>query len=98
MDRFSHWHGMLQNSRTVRSVMRKYAETFAAVRNVLPNDVQEALASEDIQAAAVISLQAEIRDQGSSELGKLLHEIAHVYAAAAVRLAKINREPLAPAP
>ena len=100
MSQLARWQGMLQKTHTeeaVQGVMREYAATFSAILEVLPEDIRVGLASDDIQTAAVTALQAEMRHQGTSDLGKLLHEIAHVYAAAAVRLAKIKRDPLAPA-
>lgn len=81
----------------VRKTLDAYVATLVPVMTALPDDVRNALASDDIQGAAVTMLHAEMRQHGEGDLAGLLHEIAHTYAAAAVRLAKIRREPLTPA-
>jgi len=100
MHRFVRWRETLQAAHTehdIRKAVDAYVETLGPVLNVLPEDVRAALTSEDIQTSAVVMLHAEMRQHGESDLAQLLHEIGHTYAAAAVRLAKIRREPLTPA-
>lgn len=99
MHRFARWREALQAAHTeqdVRKALEAYVATLAPVLGVLPEDVRSALDSDDIQGSAVTLLQAEMRQRETDELSQLLHEIAHTYAAASVRLAKIRREPLTP--
>lgn len=97
MHRFHRWREVLlatTDEESVRRVMRDYAGTLAPVVPSLPEDCQRALKEDDIQSAAVTLLQSEVRFDGPDEVRKLLHEIAHTYAAAALRLTALNRGPV----
>lgn len=90
MHRFKKWRDALQvaaSQRSVTRVMRDYARALPAdVRATLPADCQYALDDPiDVQEAAVTLVQAELAYTGSGSETDLLHEIAHTFAAAAVR-------------
>lgn len=101
MHRFQRWRDIIQGVRdedSLRRTLRDYVATVGpAVISTLPPDCQRALADDDIQAAAVTLLQSELAFNGEQVIAELLHEIAHTYAAASVRLTRLNREPLTPA-
>lgn len=67
--------------------MRDYVHALPAdVRRALPVDCQLALSEPiDVQEAALILVQAELADVGRGREQAELHEIAHTFAAAAVR-------------
>ena len=72
--------------------MREYVTVLdPSIVASLPADCQAALQDPDIQSAAVALLQCELRFAGGDEMQQLLHEIAHTYAAAAIRLTAINK-------
>jgi hypothetical protein len=88
--RFETWRDALQGARSrtgVDRVMRGYAHALpTAVRAILPGDCQAALSEPiDVQAAAVALVQAELALTGPSPQHEMLHEVAHTFAAAAVR-------------
>lgn len=90
MHRFQKWRDALQvaaSQRSVTRVMRDYARALpAAVRATLPEACQYALDDPiDVQEAAVTLVQAELAYTGTDGETELLHEIAHTFAAAAVR-------------
>ena len=100
MHRFERWRNALQVAHTeadVQNAMADYVRALGATIAALPSDAQTALMEQDIQSAAVTLLMVEMRHNGTDGVGELLHEIAHTYAAASVRLTKIKREPLTPA-
>jgi hypothetical protein len=77
---------------SIKSVMRDYRDTLErTVLKLLPGDCQQALKEPDIQAAAVALLHCEMRFKGSEDVRELLHEIAHTYAAAALRVTALHR-------
>lgn len=98
MHRFHRWRDVLlatPDEASVRRVVGEYAGTLdPSVVSALPEDCQRALKEPDIQAAAVALLHCEMRFQGSDEVRALLHEIAHTYAAASLRLTALNRGPI----
>ena len=78
--------------------MREYVTVIdPLVLAELPEDCQTALRDSDLQAAAVTLLHCEMRFTGSDEMRQLLHEIAHTYAAASIRLTAISKGPAIPA-
>ena len=90
MHRFHNWRDALQvagSRRSVTRVMREYASKVPEdVRASLPEDCQFALTDPiDVQEAAVTLLRAELGPAGSGKDGEALHEIAHTFAAAALR-------------
>lgn len=90
MHRFQKWRDALQvavSQRSVTRVMREYAHALPAeVRATLPAECQYALDDPiDVQEAAVTLVQAELAHVGTARESELLHEIAHTFAAAAVR-------------
>ena len=99
MHRFHRWRELLDAAHTapaVEEVMRNYAATLAPVMEALPPECRRAIEFDDLQTAAVVLLHCELGYNGSAELQQTLHEIAHTYAAASLRLAKIRAEPVAP--
>jgi len=90
MHRFQTWRDALQvaaSQRSVTRVMREYARALPAeLRSTLPDACQYALTDPiDVQEAAVTLLRAELGPAGSGKDGEALHEIAHTFAAAALR-------------
>ena len=67
--------------------MREYVHALPdPVRLALPADCQFALSEPlDVQEAAVVLVQAELAEVGRGDGQAALHEVAHVFAAAAVR-------------
>jgi hypothetical protein len=101
MDRFLKWHELLQlapNVKAVNAIMRDYAHSLAPVAGTLPSECQQALAMADldVQAAAVLLLRAELAFQGSAEAREFLHEVAHTFASAAVRITLLHAKPVVP--
>jgi hypothetical protein len=90
MHRFQKWRDALQvaaSQRSVTRVMREYARSLPAhIRGTLSADCQYVLVEPiDVQVAAVTLLQAELAHTGTNPESELLHEIAHTFAAAALR-------------
>ena len=94
MYRFHHWRVQIQDARDERAVYRviqDYRLTIPPeIVESLPPECREAIDGRDLASAALTLLQSEMRFQGSSEATAGLHEIAHTYAAAAVRAAAIR--------
>ena len=90
MYRFHHWRVQIQDARDERAIIdvsRNYRQTLTpAMVASLPEECREALEKGDIPDAALKCLQAEMRCQDTPEVTALLHEVAHTYAAAAVRV------------
>ena len=100
MHRFQRWRQVLENAHTqadVERAIRDYAATLAPVLSALPAECKRAIEHENVQEAAVSLLHSELGYRGgSAETAQILHEIAHTYAAASLRLSRIKSEPLAP--
>jgi hypothetical protein len=90
MHRFQTWRDALQGAtsrRGVDKVMRDYVHALPPdIRRALPGECQLALSEPiDVQEAAVVLVQAELAEVGRGSEQAALHEIAHTFAAAAVR-------------
>jgi hypothetical protein len=102
MHSFQRWRDAIQlapDENTVVGVMRDYVSAFPpAVIEALPPGCRPAIAEmdEDIQGAAVTLLRVELAYRGGPVGGRLLHEIAHTFAAASVRLSHIREQSNAP--
>ena len=90
MHRFHHWRVQIEDARdqrTLARVIQDYRLTLTpAMVKSLPVECREAVERNDIPDVALKCLEAEMRCQGTPELTNLLHEVAHTYAAAAVKL------------
>ena len=90
MHRFHHWRVQIEDSRDERDLARiiqDYRLTLTpAMVESLPPECRDAIDGNDISHTALKCLQAEMRCRDTSELTDLLHEVAHTYAAAAVKL------------
>lgn len=101
MHRFMQWREVLQlapNVKAVKAIMRDYIDSLRPIVGTLPIACQKAMLAEDldVQAAAVTLLHEELRFQGSEEARNLLHEIAHTFASAAVRITLLYAKPGVP--
>jgi hypothetical protein len=94
MHKFQKWRDALQiapNEHTVTGVMRDYlAGIDPGALAKLPAECREALASDDIQSAAVALLHSELTYRGDPDLGEILHEVAHTFAVASVRISRLR--------
>jgi hypothetical protein len=94
MDRPNQWHELLllaTSVTTVREIMRDYVRALGPLVEALPPTCREALQQDtDIQEAAVALLHCEMRFQGSDEEREFLHELAHTFASAAVRITVLH--------
>jgi len=88
---------MLQTATSVSAVnaiMQDYILTLQFVLGELPRDCRDALGKDlDVQSTAVTLLHAELHFQGSEEARELLHEAAHMFASAAVRIVQLQPHP-----
>ena len=97
MHRFERWREALHDApseKTIAQLIQDYVSFIpAADRDGLPPKCQQVLAqpTADIRQSAVALLECELayRDE-NAQTGVLLHEIAHTFAAAAVRLAQLS--------
>jgi len=101
MHRFQKWREALQlapDANTVQGIVRDYVEAIRPIAGVLPEDCARVLLQADlnIQSAAVTLLQAELRAGGDEEQRELLHEIAHTFAAASVRITLLHPRATSP--
>jgi len=84
MYRFQRWREALQlapDAKTVHALMRDYLVSIGPMLALLPPACRHAIeGGPDLQAAAVLLLQEELRFQGPAEDQELLHEIAHTFA------------------
>ena len=94
MHRFHHWRVRIQDARTERAiaqVVQDYRLTLSpAMVESLPEPCREAVHNPDLASAAITLLQCETAFRGVPEVAALLHEIAHTFAAAAVKLAGLR--------
>jgi hypothetical protein len=104
MDRFPQWREAIQiapDTQVVKGVMQDYVASISPVLPLLPKGCREALQGEDldVQSIAVSLLREELRFDGPEDARSLLNDIAHTFAAAAVRITQLHPRPqLAPTP
>ena len=100
MHRFFRWRERLQaakDEKEIRAVIAEYLLTLEhGVVKAMPEPCQAALADGEVQECAVALLQAELMFDGPEEMRELLHEAAHTFAAASVRLSRLRMEPIVP--
>ena len=95
MHRFRNWREAIQSSQDPESVATLISEYVASIRRSDLDGLSERCrnvltdADGDIQAAAVTLLREELSFRGNAQLGAVLHEIAHTFAAASVRLGQL---------
>lgn len=100
MHRFQKWREALQaagTDRAVFEVMERYVDSLPfSVLEKLPPDCVLAITGHplDIQNAAVTVLQAELRLPADAETRDFLHEVAHTFAAAALRVTALSARPV----
>jgi len=101
MHRFYRWRERLKaarDEREVRGLIAEYLLTIdASVVKLMPTPCQEALAAGNVQECAIALLHAELMYSGPDDMRDLLHEAAHTFAAASVRLSRFGMEPIVPA-
>ena len=96
MYRFQKWRQAIQlapDAATVGSIVAEYLQCIVPSElTLLPPRCQAVLAMSppDIQGSAVVLLQEELAYSGDGETAALLHEIAHTFAAASIRLGQIH--------
>ena len=101
MHSFHRWRDILQtapDAATIHALAREYIVLVGPLMAALPADCRAALSTSElnVQEAAVTLLQAEAGFKGSDEARELLHEVAHTFAAASVRLAVLHTHSLPP--
>ena len=95
MHRFRNWREAIQASQDAEAVAALIGEYVASIRrsdlDALSDRCRRVLTDPeaDIPGAAVILLREELAFDGNHELGNVLHEIAHTFAAASVRLGQL---------
>ena len=96
MHKFEQWRDAIQaaaDRQAVATVMGQYVEAMApAVMAMLPPECQRALSDRDVQSAAITLLHCELAYRGDPATAEVLHEIAHTYAAASTRIARLGGE------
>ena len=100
--RFERWRDAIQaaaSPEALGQVMREYVRMVPpTLAGLLPPECQRALANTDLQDAAITLLHCELTYRGDPALADLLHEIAHTYAAASTRIARLAKDPYPRAP
>ena len=104
MHRFEKWRHSLMlapDAKSVAAIMAEYVKCFVpSDLAALPASCQAILTEpgSDLQGAAVQLLQEEMRYNGPEEARALLHEAAHTFAAASIRLGQLfgRGEPTVP--
>ena len=96
MHQFIHWKSALQGTATpaqVQAVMELYASRIAPGDKVgLPAACRSVLRDVDIASGAVTLIREELKYDGDAATASLLHEISHVFVAAADRIAFLESE------
>lgn len=96
MHRFQKWRDLIQaagSASAITELMEDYVSSLPpAVISTLPEECQRALEESDVQSAAVTLLHCELAYKGDPTIQDLLHEIAHTYAAASMRITRFGRE------
>jgi hypothetical protein len=94
MHGFKEWRQALlaaPDAAAVYAIVRDYVDAMRPFAAVLPGECRAALEQEpDIQSAAVSLLRAELRFDGPDDVRALMHDAAHTFASAAVRLTLLH--------
>jgi hypothetical protein len=97
MHRFERWRDVIQaapDERAIHGLMRDYVQVIPPILiAALPRECQRALGEPDIQSAAVTILHCELNYRGEPATAELLHEIAHTFAAASMRISRFGPKP-----
>jgi hypothetical protein len=97
MHRFERWRSAIQaasDETAVGRVVRDYVKTIPeSLIKALPDECQRAIKDPDIQASAVTILHCELAFIGDRDVAQILHEVAHTYAAASLRIARLSKGP-----
>jgi len=101
MHRFQKWRDALNvalDEKTLLLVIREYVGVIdPQLLARMPLECRRALdASVDLQSAAVTLLHAELAYDGPEDVAQLLHEVAHTFAAASIRLSRLRTELFVP--
>ena len=101
MHRFLKWREALNaapDEKTLLRVMRDYVDAIdPSDIERLPLECQAALDPKiDLQTAAVTILHSELAFHGDESVEQLLHEVAHTFSAASIRLSRLRTEPILP--
>lgn len=95
MHRFIRWRDAMQgapNADVVADIIRDYVTTIPQeVLKLLPVECQRAIKSSNVQEAAVTILHCELAYRGDPFVAEALHEIAHTYAAASLRITRFSK-------
>ena len=76
----------------VARIIEDYARTIPPqVASLLPEECRQALEDPDVQSAALTILHCELGFKGSALVAEALHEIAHTYAAASLRITRFSK-------
>ena len=102
MHRFMKWRDALNvapDEKTLMSVMHDYVRAIdPQLLDQMPAACRSALdPALDLQTAAVTILHCELAFSGPEDVAQALHEVAHTFAAASIRLSKLRTEPILPA-
>ena len=94
MHRFHHWRVRIQDANSERAIAQVMADYRAMLSpsmvGSLPSACQDALRDTNLARAALALLGCEMRFTGDAEVGALLHEVAHTYAAASFRATELR--------
>ena len=95
MHRFIRWRDAMQaapSADMVVRIIRDYVTTIPPeVLTLLPEECQRAVKDSDVQAAAITILHCELAFRGDPFVSEVLHEIAHTYAAASLRITRLSK-------
>ena len=95
MHRFEQWRDALNAApdiEAVAGIMEDYRTAIDHFLTILPPECRRALTPSplDIQTAAITMLLAELSFRGSEEVEEVVHEVAHTFASAAVRVGNLR--------
>ena len=98
MHRFQRWRDLFQGASTVQGVerlIRDYVDSIPpTVLAALPDECRRALGDPNVQRAAVTILHCELAFKGEPATAEQLHEVAHTFAAASLRITRLTKEPM----
>ena len=96
MHRFQRWRDLFQGASTVQGVerlIRDYVDSIPpTVLAALPDECRRALGDPNVQRAAVTILHCELAFKGEPATAEQLHEVAHTFAAASLRITRLTKE------